>query len=281
MPGPTGTHLSVSKLYPENYQVRMVSNSAGIMTASTYDNATGTRWKLDSAESVLAVGVWAHIAVTQDGVSPVLYINGVAPAQTFSVSIDKSYWIANIPADLASIGRLATAGVNIDSIDAVMKDVMMHNRALSANEIMQLYRLSISGRTKPRRLWQVSSNFVSVTGDSVGVANASGVGVTLQQTEGVSSGVGNALAISDVAVSAPVTGGSAGGSVAIAEAVNLSCVNGAAQSASNVSGFISKIIGIIGDAQSISTVSGISTFASDWHIDPEFTVYAIDPEFWT
>jgi len=39
---------------------------------------------------------WTHVAVVQDGTSPVLYANGVAPAQAFNVQTDKTKWFNGI-----------------------------------------------------------------------------------------------------------------------------------------------------------------------------------------
>jgi hypothetical protein len=51
-----------------------------------------TQWYVLTDAVVLTNNTWQHIALVQDGVSPVIYIDGVAEAQTFSVTTDKTYW---------------------------------------------------------------------------------------------------------------------------------------------------------------------------------------------
>ena len=43
---------------------------------------------------VLALNDWTHVVLVQDGVSPVLYIDGVLVPITFSVSTDTSYGLS-------------------------------------------------------------------------------------------------------------------------------------------------------------------------------------------
>ena len=45
---------------------------------------------------VFADNTWTHVAITQDGTEPVLYVDGVAVAQTFGVTTDKTVWFNDL-----------------------------------------------------------------------------------------------------------------------------------------------------------------------------------------
>lgn len=53
---------------------------------------------------------WTHIALVQDGVSPILYVNAVAVGQSFIASLDTTVWFNDIPG--IDNGRLANANFN-------------------------------------------------------------------------------------------------------------------------------------------------------------------------
>ena len=105
-------------------------------------NIAGTvQWILSTDALPFSVGVWAHVALVQDGVFPVLYVNGIAPAQTFETSTDITAWIN----DMSGIdnGRIGARSINSVGESAFfagsISDVRIYNRALSAEEIEMLY----------------------------------------------------------------------------------------------------------------------------------------------
>jgi len=62
-----------------------------------YSMVTGaSRWGLDTDAAIDDYQQWLHIALVQDGTSPVLYVNGTAPAQTFISEVDKTVWFDDI-----------------------------------------------------------------------------------------------------------------------------------------------------------------------------------------
>ena len=67
--------------------------ATGIFRAGVYD-ASVEKWILSTNAVALSDGVYAHLAVIQDGVSPVLLVNGVPVAQTFTSSADKTSWFS-------------------------------------------------------------------------------------------------------------------------------------------------------------------------------------------
>jgi hypothetical protein len=83
--------------------------------------------------SVLATGVWKHVALTLSGNTGILYIDGVEAARNTSITLD--------PRDLGNttlnyIGKSQFADPNFDGM---IDDFRIYNRALSATEINTLY----------------------------------------------------------------------------------------------------------------------------------------------
>ena len=57
------------------------------------ENIGGTgQWQVRTDSAAFSSGVWTHIVLTQDGTEPVLYIDGIAVAQTVTETTDKTVW---------------------------------------------------------------------------------------------------------------------------------------------------------------------------------------------
>ena len=59
-------------------------------------NAATTKWTMATDAIAFSKDTWTHVAVTHNATAPILYVNGTAVAQTFSVSTDKTPWISSI-----------------------------------------------------------------------------------------------------------------------------------------------------------------------------------------
>ena len=84
----TMTNGSTSTQY-----IRLYIINGGKLRLDVLDGSN--QWILITNANPFTVNQWAHIAIVQDGNIPVLYVNGVAPAQTFTIVADKSYWFNN------------------------------------------------------------------------------------------------------------------------------------------------------------------------------------------
>jgi len=71
----------------------------------------------------------------------VLYVNGVVPAQTATTSTDLTSWVAGAAAiDNARIGnRSVNSYGETNHFAGAIDDVRIYSRALSAEEVKQLY----------------------------------------------------------------------------------------------------------------------------------------------
>ncbi len=73
---------------------------------------SGTQWSLETDAIAFSSGVWSHAAIVQDGVSPVLYVDNVAVPQTFTTSVDKTYWFNSFNPLALDNGRIGCFNFN-------------------------------------------------------------------------------------------------------------------------------------------------------------------------
>lgn len=103
------------------------------------------RWGLDTDNVVFANDTWAHIAIVQDGVFPVIYFNGVAPAQAFYNTNDQPFWF-NDALDLDT-GRLGDYNYNslgeISHFNGNIDEPRFWNTNLSAAQILATYNSGV------------------------------------------------------------------------------------------------------------------------------------------
>ena len=115
---------------------------SGIITVTLYD-VVGLEWVLSTTSEVWAdlESTWKHIALVQDGTSPVLYVNGIVPAQAFSSSVNITKWMSTMTgADTGRIGtRKFNNGSELNLFVGSISNVKIYNRALSASEILDIY----------------------------------------------------------------------------------------------------------------------------------------------
>jgi len=98
--------------------------------------AGSTKWSLNTDLAVFTDNTWTHIAVVQNGTEPVLYVNGVAVAQTFLLGVDKTVWFSDIPElDNGRIGSINRNNFGEDLFfNGEINDARIYNRALSPQE---------------------------------------------------------------------------------------------------------------------------------------------------
>ena len=78
------------------------------LTASLVDAAGDAQWTLATTEA-LTTAWWYNVALVHDGVAPYLLVNGAQVPQAFSVTTDKTKWIAGVVGvDAGRVGDLRT-----------------------------------------------------------------------------------------------------------------------------------------------------------------------------
>ena len=129
-----------------NYQVD-VRLSGKIEFAFRKSDSSGAEFRTDNP--VITDTKWHYITVTYDGLAPVIYLDGTVQAST---CVGGTCTNANLGtnSNTLEIGRLISG---INPLKANIDDLRIYNRALSAAEILQLYRAgkyaTVRGPTSP------------------------------------------------------------------------------------------------------------------------------------
>ena len=101
-----------------------------------------SRWVIESDASVFTDNIWTHIALV--GIEPVLYADGVAVAQTFIISGDKTKWFFDATGlDNGRISELSSFGGTTGHLNGNIDEVSLWKRALSQSEINEIYNNGI------------------------------------------------------------------------------------------------------------------------------------------
>jgi len=105
---------------------------------------------VESNKTVLAPGVWQHVAATFDSQSQVmvLYVNGdEVPATLMAGSTEVAISDSVAPVDF---GTLVNMQGNLNGLwDGLMDEVDIFNRALAASEIQVIYQAGSGGKCLP------------------------------------------------------------------------------------------------------------------------------------
>lgn len=137
----------------------------GIQTDGKFivDNrpAAARNWIVATDNAVFSDNAWTHVAVVQDGVEPILYVDGVAVPQTFDDDTDKTKWIAGVSGvDNGRIGDLnKNSGGETNHFNGTIDEVSIYNRSLSADEIGDLYNQTLPRFNKSGELVFSHLNF--------------------------------------------------------------------------------------------------------------------------
>ncbi len=91
-----------------NEYFRLYVNASGKLAASVR-TSSAVQWELVTTNSINVNQEYA-VKVTQNGDAPILYVDGVKWAQTFSTSTDTTQWIGDLSVDNGRIGCLNTNG---------------------------------------------------------------------------------------------------------------------------------------------------------------------------
>jgi len=124
----------------ERFQFRIVSGT-GVVLCQGADNTGTTQWQFTS-DNPLTTGTWYHIVLVQDGISPLLYINGAVTPITFSTTTDTTFWYGDEGTNLVDmfIGASKFNNTIQQFIDGKIDDVRYYqNKALTSDEVVLLY----------------------------------------------------------------------------------------------------------------------------------------------
>jgi len=100
--------------------------------------------------TVLQTGVWYHIAITSDGSSWKMYVNGIAQTLTPQIGNNTGKWFGNTNAaapDKTYIGGSRFNGADVGQFNGAIDEVRIYDRVLSASEVATLASGTTSMRT--------------------------------------------------------------------------------------------------------------------------------------
>jgi len=119
-----------------NYRVQSNGTLVGVCRFQST-----VQWSLVSNSSSFNDNEWVHVVITQNAITPKMYINGELVSSP-SVTLDTTRWIGDFPLlDTIRIGctRANIGGPNVWFWDGDISNVKYYNRPLSAEEIKQNY----------------------------------------------------------------------------------------------------------------------------------------------
>ena len=122
-------------------QIKLRLDSDAQTVSFLFRTGSSTLWTVTTDIDVIFIGVWVHLMLTQDATSPVLYVNGIAVAQTISPSIDITAWMGDSATNMGTIGKLVTT-VSSGFYHGIMDEIYIWNRAPSAGEVLSLFEQS-------------------------------------------------------------------------------------------------------------------------------------------
>ena len=104
----------------------------------TYVNSSSVKWVVVT-DNPIDLTSWTKIDLVQDGVLPIIYINGVAVAQTTTVSTNTTLWLNDVVLDNFRIGQQDRTGGTTYDFNGYVSQVSYLNTNISAAQILDLY----------------------------------------------------------------------------------------------------------------------------------------------
>lgn len=138
----TGTYAIIGGGDADVVEYIFLAIEAGTLYARLNVNTTDS-WDINTAANTIPVHKWTHVALTQDGTRPKLYINGELMAMTDTDASNLTHWIANATnLDQGHIGIAEVSGNATTTLDYVgaISDVKYWNVALTPQQVKDDYK---------------------------------------------------------------------------------------------------------------------------------------------
>ncbi len=117
----------------------LIQVTTGKLRGWCYD-AGVQQWDLTTDVAPAGNNICFHAALTHNGTAPILYVNGVAVAQTFDDLTDKTTWLNDLTGvDVVKIGE-ADFGVSNLFLTGGCNEAWIYEPALSAGEVLDNYK---------------------------------------------------------------------------------------------------------------------------------------------
>ena len=141
-----------------DYYIEIILRNDGKIAFSQRSNDTGDYFYYNSA---LTVNTWYHVAVTSDGSSYTLYLNGAEVTKTFVTGSDTGDWFADTAnRDNVCVGILKYNSTYANWLDGLATEVVVYDTPLSAGQISTLATTDANGAPLPPLTLPAASNVV-------------------------------------------------------------------------------------------------------------------------
>ena len=132
----TKTILSAGDNNAATEFVEFKLNSSGKLGIKLF-HASAVQFIVEQTAVTLKGKTWHHVAIVQNGVQPVLYIDGLAVAITNTTATDLTFWYDELTGcDKFAIGVLESNATHTQDFKGAIGRVKYFARAMSADEIM-------------------------------------------------------------------------------------------------------------------------------------------------
>ncbi len=167
-----GYIFSISRATGQSNVLYLSNNGAGLNGEIIKDNIT--KWQF-TTNNVVSDGSWNHIVLSQNGVTPVVYVNNSVLSTSFVNVTDITAWIASM--GTVDTGRIGTssfgAGGNTNYFNGVIDDVRYYRTALSSFDVATLYAEGNGTEGFPLITQNTNTAFIKLGTASLQVANSS------------------------------------------------------------------------------------------------------------
>jgi len=164
--------------------IQLKLTTAGLLRLQIVIAGTG-QWDLDTDAAAFSDNTWHHVAIVQDGVAGVLYVDGVAPAQAFSVTTDQTVWFNDIAA--LDNGRIAcqnsNSGGNGNFFNGNIDEICFFDTNLTSAQILELYNTG-----KPKNVLKHSAIGNLVSYFRIDEDTFDGTNYTVRDKKGLNTG---------------------------------------------------------------------------------------------
>tara|TARA_R110000803_G_scaffold16197_8_gene44493 strand:+ start:8704 stop:10206 length:1503 start_codon:yes stop_codon:yes gene_type:complete len=148
-----------------------VRSTTGLLTISSAINGI-SQFNLTTDLAAFSTGVWSHVCLVQDGISPKIYIDGSLVPQTFSVTTDKTIWFSGM-AGLDN-GRIGSRNINNGGetlySNGNFDDIVFTSDAKTLAQVQNIYN---GGLPKDEAAISNGVSYFKIDGDIVNTCNDS------------------------------------------------------------------------------------------------------------
>jgi hypothetical protein len=130
--------INISQSNDDTY-IDLYIDSLGKVNAIVRDLGD-TFWHVQTDNAEITSLSWHHVSMVQDGVQPIIYVDGVAVAQSNIIDTILSWWVSDLPIiDSSTIGSLRFLSSNFNFFNGKIGEVIATSNALTSGQVSDLY----------------------------------------------------------------------------------------------------------------------------------------------